>query len=404
LVVIEITITYLNITTGRGNKILNCGSGQTSFITAGTTGKGIHLTTSSATNNLIEGNDVLFQDAKRTATISGAIGVGATSITLSSSSLAERFPVGAQIDFTANAETVIITSNNIVTRVLGITATANSHPDTDTITLKNYQDVGILEDVSSQGNFYYSNNLTGNAAPITFIASSTSLARDNLTQTTDFKGMPKLIVAASNSSLWEKSGANYVCDGTADDVQIQAAIDAVDASTADGGVVELTSGIFYTSAAITLKANVTLQGAGRYGTNIRQTDPTKPVISATTAISWVSLRDFKCTYSNVIDPDTITADALDFRITSGDTYHWHWTIERVLVDWSGQAAYALSLGNFTQFRIDTFSANHCGGGIELNPTAAAFHSGDSHFSAIYLNCVGDGGGLSERCRISFALC
>lgn len=36
-----------------------------------------------------------------------------------------------------------------------------------------------------------------------------------------------VVVAASDASAFSKLFADYVCDGTADDVQIQAAIDAL---------------------------------------------------------------------------------------------------------------------------------------------------------------------------------
>jgi parallel beta-helix repeat protein len=54
------------------------------------------------------------------------------------------------------------------------------------------------------------------------------------------------------------SGADYECDGTADDVQIQAAIDAVNA--AGGGFVDLASITFNTNDTIILKDGVSLRG------------------------------------------------------------------------------------------------------------------------------------------------
>jgi len=68
-------------------------------------------------------------------------------------------------------------------------------------------------------------------------------------------------VAASNASIISKSVANYVCDGTSDDVEIQTAINSLDAS--NGGIVQLSEGTFNISAKITItNANVTLIGSG----------------------------------------------------------------------------------------------------------------------------------------------
>lgn len=73
-----------------------------------------------------------------------------------------------------------------------------------------------------------------------------------------------LTVAASDAPQEAKDAAQYVCDGTADDVQIQAALDAI-AST--GGTVKLTEGTFTLSVAVKLYANCQLIGSG-WGTII----------------------------------------------------------------------------------------------------------------------------------------
>ncbi len=67
------------------------------------------------------------------------------------------------------------------------------------------------------------------------------------------------LVAASTATNNVKAKADYVCTGTNDQVQIQAAVDA--ARTEGGGIVKLSSGSFNTSAPITLHPTVTLQGA-----------------------------------------------------------------------------------------------------------------------------------------------
>jgi parallel beta-helix repeat protein len=54
--------------------------------------------------------------------------------------------------------------------------------------------------------------------------------------------------------------ADYYCDGTADEVEINAAIDEMDG--AGGGLIELTEGTYYTAAAIELADNIMLSGKG----------------------------------------------------------------------------------------------------------------------------------------------
>ncbi len=65
------------------------------------------------------------------------------------------------------------------------------------------------------------------------------------------------IVAASNSSQALKDGADYVADGTADDIEINAALTA-----ATGGKVYLAEGTYTIAASISVPNNTTLSGAG----------------------------------------------------------------------------------------------------------------------------------------------
>jgi len=67
------------------------------------------------------------------------------------------------------------------------------------------------------------------------------------------------IVAANGAPAHVKTQADYVCDGTDDHVQIQAAIDALPAT---GGKILLTEGTFNIESSITLDTNQTIQGSG----------------------------------------------------------------------------------------------------------------------------------------------
>jgi parallel beta-helix repeat protein len=72
-----------------------------------------------------------------------------------------------------------------------------------------------------------------------------------------------LVVAASNSSDADKAAADYLCDGTDDQVQINQAIDAAAALTMGGGTVQLCSGQYNVAGSILLKSYITLRGVGR---------------------------------------------------------------------------------------------------------------------------------------------
>lgn len=93
-------------------------------------------------------------------------------------------------------------------------------------------------------------------------------ATKNYVDTTP-KRTPHLVVAASNANAVYKQKADYVCDGTADEVEINAAIAALTLG-GTGGTVELTDGTFTVAAAIALTGKVTLMGQGRLSTRIQR--------------------------------------------------------------------------------------------------------------------------------------
>jgi len=70
------------------------------------------------------------------------------------------------------------------------------------------------------------------------------------------------LVAASDADVYNRLRADYLCDGTADNTQIQAAIDALPAG---GGSVMLTEGTYTLAAGLSIPASVTLEGQG-FGT------------------------------------------------------------------------------------------------------------------------------------------
>lgn len=74
-------------------------------------------------------------------------------------------------------------------------------------------------------------------------------------------GVPTLFVASAYATDRSKSYADYVCDGTDDHVEINAAIASI-APPAWGGRVLLSEGDFYTTAPITVASGVTLVGFG----------------------------------------------------------------------------------------------------------------------------------------------
>lgn len=86
-----------------------------------------------------------------------------------------------------------------------------------------------------------------------------------------------VVVASSNANVRVKSRADYICDGVEDEVQINAAIQAL---STNGGTVKLTEGAYIINSSILPEPNVNIVGAG-YSTHLSmtRTDLSRAVIS-----------------------------------------------------------------------------------------------------------------------------
>ena len=109
------------------------------------------------------------------------------------------------------------------------------------------------------------------------------------TLSAEYSRSATFVVAASNASTKIKAAADYVCDGTADQTEIQAALDALPAG---GGKTLLSEGTFYLSATVTLGSNKTLEGQGG-STILQQAADAANAITCTTAANSLSIRSIR---------------------------------------------------------------------------------------------------------------
>lgn len=155
------------------------------------------------------------------------------------------------------------------------------------------------------------------------------------------------VVAASDSE--HKYMADFRCDGVADQVQIQAAIDALNA--ANGGCVQLLSGNYNISVAITIYGGITLQGENMYTTKLNQ-DAAINVIEC----SGVGTHYFTTIRDLFIEGDDVTYGSGSGIYNSGETFNdvilerlfithfpdygiyttvfWGWKIFEVVAEWN----------------------------------------------------------------------
>lgn len=165
------------------------------------------------------------------------------------------------------------TANNSLADVAGPdTSTDNAIARFDSITGKIIQNSGVtIDDSNVVSGITTLNTSILNLAETTAPASTAGVGKfyvkssDSLPYFMDDSGNETaLILSSTLSGLYTVgptgSGADYITDGTADDVQIQEAMDA--AETAGGGTVYLLAGTFTISTILQIPAEVRLIGSG----------------------------------------------------------------------------------------------------------------------------------------------
>lgn len=165
-------------------------------------------------------------------------------------------------------------------------------------------------------------------------------------QNIDFSAVSKIIATSSSGFT-----GDYYTDGANDEIQIQAAIDAV---TATGGVVFLRKGTYIIQAKIVIKDNVTLRGEG-WGTILSGLGTTNfPIIE---------------------------------RIATSGTPSRNWVIEDLKIDGTNvsTAAYSTSTkGIFTQYSVDCRMSN-----LYVYNTSATGIGTDFMVRCVIENCIVD---------------
>ena len=132
----------------------------------------------------------------------------------------------------------------------------------------------------------------------------------------DAGGSASMTVAANDSPTKLKNRADYVCDGVADDVQIQAAIDELPSG---GGKVFISEGHYITGASIHLRAKpLHICGAGKDVTYITLGDGVNDsIIKYTESVSetFLLMQDF--TIDGNKDANTVASSGIEIAPTGG---------------------------------------------------------------------------------------
>lgn len=174
-------------------------------------------------------------------------------------------------------------------------------------------------------------------------------------------------VRASNST--DTTGQpTYTCDGTADDVQIQAALNGL----TNGGVVALSDGTFTLAAKVTIPANCALIGTGRNATII--TAAAAYTGTMVQLSNYARLEAVKLTVPTTTTADVISAIGPDYwamrdmEISGGST--------------SQSDQYMVKIANQFNARMDHIRITSNSNGIAILNTDNAFNYGNSVFSLV----------------------
>jgi hypothetical protein len=209
---------------------------------------------------------------------------------------------------------------------------------------------------------------------------------------------PNLVyVAASNSPQAEKDRADYLCDGTADNVEIATAITA--ARTA-GSKVQFAPGTFQIAAfnEITGPNDVNVASIDVY---YEGAGPARTVFNVASGIA-CGLRISQVARVHVSSMGFQVAGAshgiqavATNTSTAGYRSFWGSSFRNLefIGDWSTHSGYAMHLESPFRSVFENIEGNGIGNGIRMFSSHNAFNPGDLTMTRIFMDCVGN----NRRC-------
>jgi hypothetical protein len=201
-------------------------------------------------------------------------------------------------------------------------------------------------------------------------------------------------VASVSATPAEKARADWVCDGTADDVQIQAALDAVKA--AGGGTVVLSSGTFNLAARLVIEGaddvdveiDIHLRGQGPKSTTLAAGAGLVSAIHLSKVIR-VHLTDLGF---SIFGSSHGISSATTNGASSGHRSFWMSSFRNIQVNgpWDGtHTGWGFHLGSPFRSTFENIEMGGVGNGIRLFSEHADFNPGDCVFSRVFVDSFGN---------------
>ncbi|WP_372344731.1 hypothetical protein [Streptomyces sp. KL116D] len=199
-------------------------------------------------------------------------------------------------------------------------------------------------------------------------------------------------VVASNAPLAEKLRADYLCDGTADDVQIQAAINAAKAD--GGGIVQLSVGQFNQAATLTISGNtdeddadsITLRGVGQQATTLKLA----PNIAGINLTNWcvANISDLGIVAAGT--GSCITSTAV---LSGNEVSFWHSSFRNLRLNGylgtGSTSGWGMDLSMPWRSAFDNIEIEGMANGMRLSNQGTVQNAGDCTFTRMFIEIVGD---------------
>lgn len=226
------------------------------------------------------------------------------------------------------------------------------------------------------------------------------------------------IVASATAPADVRAAATYVCDGVADQVEIQAALD--DARDNGGGEILLTVGDFHLTEPLSIEGTddvdveigIILRGQGARATMLRAASGIASAINLTKVVR-VYLSDFGITVGGATHGITSSTTSGEY---SGHRSFWNSNFRNIQINgpWDGShSGWALNLGSPFRSVFENIEIGGVGSGVRMYSEHEDFNPGDCTFERCFVELYGDNGtaykiesttGVGVMNQIEFEMC
>lgn len=201
------------------------------------------------------------------------------------------------------------------------------------------------------------------------------------------------LVAASNAPASVQSRAQYVCDGTADDVQIQAAIDAAKAN--GGGIVQLSGGTFHLVGTVTISGNtdednadtITLRGVGAQATTLDMAADVNGIELTDWAMANIENLGIIVSGSGACIHSTAV-------LSGNEVSFWHSSLRNLRLNGgftSTNTGWGMDLAMPWRSTFENIEIEGTRNGMRLSNQGTVQNAGDCTFTRMFIEIVGTGG-------------